>query len=314
MPAVRHEIVTVKGEVTAWRSLTGDGWGVGQMRTVDGLVPFTGKLLARVGDTVELQGTWTEHDRYGRQFKVRTCTVARPESSEGIVAWLASTLPSVGPGRAQALVDRFGPGLWDVIEQRPHELAKVDGITAARIEEICHAYYEHRAERDHMITLRGWGLTDNQIARCREVWGSPAVIVEHVHANPYELCQYVYGFGFKRADLVAKRAGLPHDAPERIVAGIEHTLEQAAGGGDCFMWGKALQREAAKLLDVAPELVAAGIRAALGDRRIAKHQARYYPRRLDEAEESCALRLRAMLARVRSAEVIDLASRRQAKG
>ncbi len=326
MPAVRQEIVTIRGEVTKWRAFN-EGWGVGSVRNDAGeLVAFTGKLLARIGDTVELEGTWQDHDKYGRQFKVRACTVARADSAAGIVAWLSSTLPNVGPGRAQALVDRFGVELWSVIETRPHELAEVNGITEERVAEIVAAYNDHRAERDHMIRLRGWGLTDSQIARCREVdaWrernahGRPvpiAVVVERVHANPYELCQHVYGFGFVRADKVAQRAGIAHDAPERIVAGVEHVLEEAAGAGDCFLWGAELQRRAAKLLDVPPATIATGIRSTCTSGRIVGRNARYYPRRLDDAEQTCAVRFAEMIAHMRDAEVIDLAARRrQGKG
>jgi len=323
MPAVKQEVVTVKGEITRWRAIN-DGWGFGVLRGPEGPVAFTGKLLARVGDTVELEGVWNEHERFGLQLKVRACTVARADTTDGIIAWLSSTLPNIGPGRAQALVDRFGVGLWDVIEQRPHELAEVKGITADRLDAIVAAYREHRAERDYMIRLRGWGLTDSQIARCREVdaWRVArfqpvplSEIVDRVHANPYELSQHVYGFGFVRADQVAKRAGIPHESPARIAAGVEHVLEEAAGAGDCFLWGAEVQRRAAKLLDVAPKLVADGIRSTVASGRIAARSARYYPRRLDEAEDTCAVRLSDMIARTRDANVIDLAARRrQAKG
>jgi exodeoxyribonuclease V alpha subunit len=319
MPAVTQDTITITGELADWRGLTPDGWGVGHVRTVDRTIAVTGKLMARVGDTIELVGVWTEHARFGRQLKVRTCTVATPESAEGIIAWLTSTLPSIGPGRARALVERFGAGLWAVIESRPAELAEVPGITVERLEDICAAYHAHRAERDDMIRLRGWGLTDSQIGRCREVWGSIAVVVEHVHANPYTLTEHVHGFGFLRADKVARRAGIAHDAPARVAAGVEYTLETAIGAGDCFLWGAVLQRRAAELLEVPPAVVAIGIRTAIASGRIARRdRGRYYPRRIDEAEDLCAVHLGRMIARVRdaggdahAAEMIDLDAARQ---
>lgn len=317
MPAVKHETITIKGELIEWRTRTPDGWGTGALRGHDGgaPVPVTGKLFARVGDTVELLGAWSEHERFGRQFKVKQCTVARPETNDGIIAWLSSTLPEVGHTRATALVERFGAELWTVIETRPHELAAVSGITPDRVRAICDAYTKHRAERDHMIQLRGWGLTDNQIARCREVWGSIENVVERVHANPYELSRHVHGFGFKRADEVATRAGVARDAPERISAGIEHALEEgAAQRGDCFLWGATLEREAIKLLGVDPKTLSTGLRMSIAAGRIARQGKRYYPSRLDEAEHRSAARFARMIARMKSAEVIDLGARRQQKG
>src|SRR6202008_2351036 len=89
------ETVAIKGEVHAWREVR-EGWGYGELRVDDDYVACTGKLLARVGDTVELRGRWVQSDRFGRQFKITQCPVSRPESTDGIVAWLASTLPDVG--------------------------------------------------------------------------------------------------------------------------------------------------------------------------------------------------------------------------
>jgi exodeoxyribonuclease V alpha subunit len=232
---------------------------------------------------------------------------------------LASTLPNVGVNRARALVARFGSELWSVIESRPHVLAEVDGITPDRVTAIVEAYAAHRADRDSMVRLRGWGLTDNQIARCREVWPTVAEVVEHVHANPYVLCDHVPGFGFLRADRVALRAGIAHDAPARVLAGIDHTLEVAVGGGDCFLWGAELQRRAVKLLGVDGAVVATGIRTAIAGGRIAGHRARYYPRRIDDAEAACAGNLATMIQIARAhpppapADVIDLATRRRAR-
>lgn len=296
MPAVVNEIVTLTGEVTSWRAVRG-GWGFGQLRTARDDVPFTGTVLARVGDTVEVRGVWVEHDRYGRQLKVKSCTVARPESSAGIVAWLVSTLPNIGSTRARALVERFGSELWSVIEQRPEALTEVDGITDVRVEAIVSAYHAHRLERDHMVRLRGWGLSDAQVARCREAWGSLEAVVDHVHANPYELAECVPGFGFLRADRVARLSGVPSTAPARIFAGVVYVLETAVSAGDCFLWGAELQRRTAKLLDVPPAIVADGIRATCASGHVIGFRARYYVRRIDEAESACASSFATMIDR-----------------
>ena len=295
--AVRQEIVTIKGELAAWKPFN-EGWGKGELRTPSERAPIVGKLVgARVGDTVEIVGVWTQHERFGRQFKVRSCTVERPESTDGIVAWLAATLPDVGAGRARALVERFGDKLWHIIETAHEALTNVDGITLKRAEAIHVAYIAHRADRDGMIALRGWGLTDNQIARCVTVWGDVASVVERVHENPYQLSQYVHGFGFLRADKVARKAGVAHDAPARLQAGVEHVIEKAASDGHCFMSGAQLQSMAAgpKVLDVDPSKLPRAILAAAASGRVVRVGWRYYARRLAEAERSCAQGLKRLL-------------------
>jgi exodeoxyribonuclease V alpha subunit len=297
MTAVRQQIIKLKGELTSWRPFK-EGWGIGQLRTDRAeLVPLTGKLIgARIGDTLDLVGAWDEHPRYGRQFKVRECTVARPESADGIIAWLASTLPDIGEGRARALVERYGDQLWHVIETAHEALAAVDGITPKRAEAIYEAYMKHRADRDNMIRLRGWGLTDTQIARCIEVWGHVSDVVEHVHANPYQLSQHVHGFGFVRADKVATKAGIAHDAPERLQAGVEHEISEAASAGHCYVSGAALQKMAAKLLDVDATKIPKAILAAASSGRVVRNGWRIYARQLDAAERACAESIGRLLA------------------
>jgi exodeoxyribonuclease V alpha subunit len=297
MPTLRQEVITIRGELTAWRAF-GEGWGFGTVRTAVDVVPITGTLSGvRIGSALELTGSWVQHPKYGRQFKAKTCTATVPVSNDGIVKWLAATLPDVGDGRARKLVERFGADLWNVIETAHEALATVEGITPKRAEAIRDAYFKHKADRDNMITLRGWGLTDSQIGKCIEQWGEVEIVVQRVHENPYQLSQHVYGFGFERADKVATKAGIRHDAPERVQAGVAHVLEEASGNGHCFMSGAALQKIAAELLGVDAKLVAVGIRALAVEHRISLRSWRVYPRRLDVAEGACANSIEQLLQR-----------------
>jgi len=264
MSAVIHEVLTLHGELTEWRHIR-DGWGKGELRTSVERVDFVGTLTGvRVGDSVELTGAWDHHPRYGRQFKVRQAVVRRPESPEGIIKWLASTLPDVGDNRARKLVERFGVNLWAVIENDHKALTEVEGITPPRAEAIKLAYFEHKAERDNMIALRGWGLTDKQISRCIDEWGNLAEVVRRIRTNPFHLSRCVHGFGFLRADKVATKVGVAHDAPERIEAAVVHALEDASEThGHCYAGGGALVRIVSEeLLQVPAAKVEQGIRDA----------------------------------------------------
>lgn len=292
MPAAQQEIVTIAGTLTAWRTVK-DGWGFGELRPAKGpTVAVVGSLMARVHDQVEVRGIWVEHPRFGRQLKVRECNRAVPDSAEGVIAWLSSTLPDVGATRARKLLDHFvtAAELWRVIESDPDALTAVEGITPGRAHEIKRAYMAHRSERDHMITLRGWGLTDSQIARCVNEWAGLDKVIARVHANPYDLAKFVHGFGFLRADKVAKRIGIAHDAPERLQAGVEYTLEtKGTDAGHCWLWGKSLQREAGVILEINnAQLLADAVRVAIQLGRIVRAASRYYPRRLAIAERTAA--------------------------
>jgi exodeoxyribonuclease V alpha subunit len=81
------------------------------------------------------------------------------------------------------------------------------------------------------------------------------VAVGVVRHEPYRLAADVWGIGFKTADTIARAVGIPHDSPERIKAGLQHTLSEAADDGHCYLPAASLVSEAAKILDVGRELI-----------------------------------------------------------
>lgn len=287
-----EQLEQLTGELVAFRRVSEDGWGVGTLRTpTERDVSIVGKVLdARVGDALELAGKWVVHSRYGDQFRISQCVTSRAVSVGGVVRWLAETLPGIGLTRARTLVDHFGgvDALWQVIELDHARLAEVDGITPERAEAIARTYGEQRARRDHEIKLRGWGLTTNQIQKCLDEWKTLDEVVEKISCNPYLLARHVQGFGFERADDVARLAGVAHDAPERIDAGIVYTLEKAMHEGHCFLYGGALQKIAAEVLHVTFDDVARGIVRATQHKTIVRRGKRVYTARMETSERSCA--------------------------
>lgn len=264
------QLDTLIGEILDTRILGGDFFGRATVKPLNGgaRVTVVGKLLGvGPGDTVEVTGVYTRHERFGEQFKLTTIRATSPKDAAGVVGWMSSRLPNLGKTRALALVERFGiDGIWTVIEREPQRLLEVAGITPARADEIVAAYNAHRHERDRMVTFKGWGLTDGQIARVLEQWGMRAE--ERIRENPYELAEHVHGFGFARADVVARKMGLALDAPARVRAGLLHVLGEACERGHTFLWTPALIKMTAKLLGVVEKTCAPELRALLEQGRI----------------------------------------------
>jgi exodeoxyribonuclease V alpha subunit len=71
--------------------------------------------------------------------------------------------------------------------------------------------------------------------------------VQQLRADPYRITR-LPGIGFLSADTLAASLGIAADAPERIAAGLLHTLEQAELDGHCFLPRDELERRAAALL------------------------------------------------------------------
>lgn len=284
----------VTGEVLSVRVIS-ENWG--RLELAGGAV-VTGAVLGfYVGDTVEARGKWTE-TKFGRQLKAQTIRTTLASDTKGAIAWLASRLPGLGKRRATELVERFGvPALYEVIAQRPEELCVVKGITAELAEKIREEHERVRGETEEMTTLLGWGLTDGQIRRCKEAWQKK--VLEVLRADPYRLAEEVYGFGFKRADEIARKMGLPTDHPRRLQACCLHVLREAEGDGHCFVRRKLLLRLAMDELDAAKVRVgqvAEQLDVVLEDARAIEVDDRVYLPDTRAAEHDVARRVRRMLA------------------
>ena len=275
-----------------------DFWSLATLKTSDGQAPLVGKLLGvQVGDSIEVDGEWSTHARFGKQFRVVCSRVTVPQTDNGTVLWIASRLPNVGETRARALLDHFGgaPALWHCIETDPQRLAEVDGVTVERVASIVDAYNAFRDERDRMIRFRGWGMTENQVARMLIAWGDKAEA--KLRANPYALAEVVDGFGFLRADAIAQRMGIEKTNAARIECGLRHTMKEATGSGHCYVpTGKLVSIAAEKVLRIDGDTVALHLAIMKGRGEFVQHGKRTFTRALNHHEQRCADRIRAMLS------------------
>jgi exodeoxyribonuclease V alpha subunit len=116
-----------------------------------------------------------------------------------------------------------------------------------------------------MIFLQSQGISPAYAGRIIKQYGSDTVRI--VRENPYQLTYDVYGIGFKQADAIAQRMGMPHDSPERAGAAAIHTLSEAAGEGHVFVEMDELLERCQKLLNVAVSVIEAGISLLVSERK-----------------------------------------------
>jgi len=212
------------------------------------------------GEWLRLTGRWTTHTEYGRQFQAEQCEQALPATTEGIRRYLGSGLiRGVGKVMAERIVDKFGEETLDVIDEAPDRLREVLGIGPKRVKNIKKAWEEQKAIKDVMIFLQSHGVSTSLAIKIYKKYGDDALAV--VQRTPYRLVQDVYGIGFKTADKIAQALGLAHDDPGRIEAGIAYTLNRMAEEGHVYVPQEELEPEAAEILGVQTEQVAAIIEA-----------------------------------------------------
>jgi len=88
------------------------------------LVTVVGNLMAPTpGEILEMQGEWTQHPKFGEQFKVAQFKTKVPATVYGIQKYLGSGLiKGLGPVMAGRIVDKFGKKTLDIIENEIHRL------------------------------------------------------------------------------------------------------------------------------------------------------------------------------------------------
>jgi exodeoxyribonuclease V alpha subunit len=201
------------------------------------------------GEWITAQGTWVRDREHGLQLRADSITCSAPNSREGIEKYLGSGLiKGVGPVYAKKLVDRFGEEIFTIIDECSARLEEIDGIGPTRRRKIKAAWTEQKLVREIMIFLHSHGVSTSRALRIYKTYGEKAI--ETVRADPYTLAKDIHGVGFKSADLIAQKLGLPRDSIIRTQAGIMHSLLEATSQGHCALPQGALIEQATQLLGV----------------------------------------------------------------
>jgi len=224
-------------------------------RTGPDLLTVVGPLMgAQIGESLRLTGRWGSHPRYGRQFEVDSYTTVLPATIQGIRRYLGSGLiKGIGPKMAERMVDHFGVDILTIIETEPQRLVEVHGLGPKRTKKIADAWEEQKAIKEVMLFLSGVGVSTSLAVRIYKKYADESITV--VRDEPYRLASEVWGIGFKTADSIAAAVGIPHDSPERIKAGLQYTLSQAADDGHCYLPQPNLIADAVMILQVDRELI-----------------------------------------------------------
>jgi exodeoxyribonuclease V alpha subunit len=233
-----------------------------------GLVTVVGALAdVHPGARLKLEGRWKTHPRFGEQFELVRYTEEAPATVEGIRRYLGSGLiKGVGPVMAGRIAEKFGPYALDIIEEDVERLAEVEGIGPKRIKMITVAWEAQKQIKEIMLFLQTHQVSTGLAVKIYKTYGDKAI--EVVKNTPYRLARDIYGIGFLTADQIARNIGIPVDAPQRISAGIEHTLNQMADQGHVFAPRTHLTEAAVKILEVTAAQVETQIDALAVEERV----------------------------------------------
>lgn len=235
----------------------------------DDLTTIVGTLPGiHVGELLSVEGEWERDPKYGRQLHITSFVQRLPASIEGMTRYLSSGLiKGIGPKKAKLIVDHFGEQTLAIIEQQPERLSEVKGIGAKDREQIIKAWAEQSEIKELHLFLQSHQVSINVATRVYKQYGKESIKV--IRENPYRLAQDVHGIGFRTADDIAIKLGLPYDSVPRLATGLKYVLTQAANeDGHCFLREQDLLRRAAAILQAPAESLPAAMEQLRGDKDV----------------------------------------------
>ena len=197
---------------------------------------LTGHLAApREGDEYRFTGTWVVHPRFGKQLKFTDAELILPVGKSGIARYLSQITHGVGIVKAEKIVAALGKDALEQIRENPSCLDHPDlkFLTEEQKSEIIADLTKNSVQAELAALICGPGIGMGTVMRIMKEFGQDAVA--KIKENPYVLCDEVYGIGFKTADSIALRTGIPKNSPFRVDAALLWVLSEAANGGHCYL-------------------------------------------------------------------------------
>ncbi len=235
----------------------------------DDLMTIVGTLPGiHVGELLSVEGEWEKDPKFGRQLRVISFVQRLPASKEGIIRYLSSGLiKGIGPKKANLIVEHFGEQTLAIIEQQPERLSEVKGVSAKDRDQIIKTWAEQSEIKELHLFLQSHDVSMNIATRIYKEYGKDSIKV--IRENPYQLADDVHGIGFRTADEIAVKLGLPSDSVPRLATGLKYVLAQAANeDGHCFLPEDKLMRSAAEILKAPYEALPAAMEQLKNERDI----------------------------------------------
>ncbi len=199
------------------------------------------------GATMEFEGEWQQHPKFGEQFKAHNVIEKKPASASALEKYIGSGLIyGVGPKIARRIVHYFGKETLEIFENSIERLTEVPGIAQTKLAQITSSWTEHREIRNVMLFLQEYGVSTLFAVKIFKKYGNDAIKI--VQDNPYQLSKDIYGIGFFSADSIALSMGIEKDSPKRIRAAITHVLAASRDQGHCYLELEHISNEVEKLL------------------------------------------------------------------
>ena len=234
----------------------------GQTVTVVGTIP-----LPCVGERLMVTGRWSSHPSYGKQFEAEFLERLMPSTAPEILKYLSGrAIKGIGPRFAARIVDRFGEDTLKIMEQEPHRLSEITGISKQKAIAIGEAFRLQVGMRHLMEFFTLHQLPAELAVQTYRLYGESAV--DLLYDDPYLLMDEELDAPFHLVDRFAIEMGVAADDKRRVEAGLLFELRYNLSAGHNFLPTEKLITATAMLLSVSEEVVLEGYERLLKAQRL----------------------------------------------
>lgn len=216
----------------------------------------------QAGQEIHLEGSWSFHAKFGKQFIATSYTTSLPTSLLGIKKYLGSGfIKGIGKVYAEKITEQFKEKTLLIIDEYPDRLKEVDGIGIKRINQIKQSWTDQKFIAKIMVFLQEKGVTSTYATKIYKRYGNNAITL--LTENPYRLTDDIWGIGFSTADKIAQNMGFPTGSVQRFQAGLLYTLSQESNHGNVYQNVIDLKNKTFQLLEIDAELHQQTMKSAL---------------------------------------------------
>lgn len=200
-------------------------------------------------ESYKFTGKVTQHARFGEQFSATEFKKEIPNTSHGLVQYFSSDkFPGVGEKTAEKIVDALGLDALSKIVKDDNALNEVRGLTKAKKLQITDTVRSSNVADEAYLLMIKLNIEPSKRSKIIDTYKEDTLNVLENH--PYQLVSDIFGIGFKKADQIALNAGIEPDDPERLVAGVMHTLnDEITSNGHTYIMHEELKEKTLERLN-----------------------------------------------------------------
>lgn len=219
-----------------------NGYTVFQLETARAIDPITvvGKAPdAHVGSYIVAQGTFEEHEKFGKQLKARSIISTVPSNKDQLIKYLSSGIvKGIGKKTAKNIVDAFEENTKDILSTDVEAVSKIQGVGNKKALELMEHFQKESARDGLTRFLQQYDIPVSLAKKIYDRYRKDSL--KKLSENPYLLAQDLKGVGFTTADTIAMKLGLSPSSPQRVAGALLYALEKSSEDGHCYLTKKLL--------------------------------------------------------------------------